>query len=110
MPNTITAFNTFTAGNIIVSEEHDENWDNVRGTRIPILDTGVGASDGVHHLGTEDHSWLNSYKKGYDYYLPTGATAITTAGVWRRGIDPSTGNFVLDKYSTTAWVNKRESF
>jgi len=87
MPNTTTGFNTFGAGTKARATEVNQNFSNFRGDIIPINESTVTASDGVHNLGGPDHEWLNIYLTNNPYVsgvqiqpLPSGVV-IPYAGL-----------------------------
>lgn len=61
MPNTITAFYTFTANTPARSAEVNTNFDNYRGTIVPINTDTASASDNSHDLGSSEHRWRDAY-------------------------------------------------
>jgi len=103
MPSTITSFTTFISGTKAKSGEVNANFDNFRGTRVPINPDSVSASDLTHDLGTDKHRWNVGYVGSIDFETSTttsttvlqGQTANTdgalelviegiTVGVWGR--------------------------
>jgi len=66
MPNTITAYTTFTAGTKAKSEEVNANFLNHRGTVMPINESTATASNGEHDIGTTDHKFKKAHiESGY---------------------------------------------
>lgn len=77
MPETITAFNEFTAASKIISADMNTNFDNVRGTRLPLDPTAGSAVDNSYNLGSSTYRWADAFMvKVNSLVWPTsGATA-----------------------------------
>jgi len=61
MPTTITAYNTFTANTKARASQVNANFDNHRGTLVPINSNTATASNLTHDLGSTEHRWRNGY-------------------------------------------------
>lgn len=85
MPSTITAFYTFNPNTKAKSSEVNTNFNNFRGTLIPINTNTQTASDLAHDLGNISHRWSNVW--GSRYYLAGVTTTTylegnTSGGFW----------------------------
>lgn len=58
---TITAYNTFVAGNKARASEVNTNFTNHRGHLVPINTDTTTASNNTHDLGATDRQWRNIY-------------------------------------------------
>jgi hypothetical protein len=69
MPSTatITAFYTFISGTKARASQVNANFDNYRGTLIPINTDTISASHQTHDLGSTDHQWKRLYVKEAPY-------------------------------------------
>jgi len=61
MPNTITAFHSFTANTKAKASQVNTNFSNYRGTILPVNELTITASDNSHDLGTSDHNFRSAY-------------------------------------------------
>ena len=61
MPNTITAFITMVAGTKARAGHVNTNFNNYRGTLLPINTDTASASHQTHDLGSSDHYWRRAY-------------------------------------------------
>lgn len=59
--NTITVYNTFTAGTKARSAEVNTNFSNHRGHQLPINTDTASSSDNEHNLGSSDHRFARAY-------------------------------------------------
>jgi len=82
--NTITAFYDFVAGTKARSSQVNNNFDVLRGHRLPMSTDTATASDSTHNLGSDGHRWLNGF---IDSLNMSGATSTTDFK-----IVPSTAN------------------
>jgi len=96
MPNTITSYFNFTPGFKARSSEVNTNFDNHRGTRLPINPTTATASDMTHNLGASDHRWAVGYLGSLDL-----KAATTTADIRFTATSATTGGFDIVAGSTT---------
>lgn len=61
MPATITAYHTFTGGTKARATQVNTNFNNHRGTLVPINSDTQTASDNTHDLGSTEHRWARAY-------------------------------------------------
>lgn len=61
MPNTITTYNTFSGGTKARATQVNQNFNNYRGTLLPINEDSASASTNTHDLGSADHRWNDVY-------------------------------------------------
>lgn len=61
MPETITAYNTFTPNTSIKSSEVNANFSNHRGTLLPIETGTAAASDVEYNLGSYEYNWQRTH-------------------------------------------------
>ena len=77
MPATITAFNTFVAGQKAKAGEVNQNFDNFRGDRIPINANTTTASTNTHDLGVSSHRWKDIHGAVMDLLGSTSTTDLS---------------------------------
>jgi len=96
MPTTITSFYTFTPDTKARSTEVNTNFNNYRGSILPVNTDTQTASDNTHDLGVSDHRWANAYITNNIYMgtasshyikMSSGVFEIVTNGVLRVKID-----------------------
>ena len=75
MPSTITAYNTFVAGTLADADEANANFNNHRGTLLPIAESTATSLDDTYDLGTSTKRWSTIYSK----------KIITNIGQWQVG-------------------------
>lgn len=61
MPATITAYTTFTGGTRARASQVNENFQNHRGTLLPVEADTAAASNNEHDIGSTDHQWNKAY-------------------------------------------------
>ena len=97
MPNTITGFNTFGAGTKARATEVNQNFSNFRGDIIPINESTITASDGVHNLGGTGHEWLNIYLSNNPYVNGVQMQALPPGVILPfSGLSASSGFLICD--------------
>ena len=85
MPDTITAYNTFSPNTKARATEVNTNFSNHRGTLVPINANTASASDLTHDLGSADHKWRKLYVQDITYDGST-STTFTATGMKRSGL------------------------
>lgn len=78
MPNTITTYNTFAGGTKARATQVNQNFNNYRGTLLPINEDSASASTNTHDLGSADHRWKDVYANTINL---RGATTLQNGGV-----------------------------
>lgn len=96
MPNTITTFYTFSPNTKARSSEVNTNFNNYRGSLLPINTNTQTASNLTHDLGASDHFWKTTYTN--DIYVGQNTSD------WRFFLETSTGNLLFANSSTTLGV------
>lgn len=67
MPNTITSIYSFTAGHTALSAQFNENFNNLRGSRIPLDMSIQSAATSAYDIGRPVNQWKDLYYKGEFY-------------------------------------------
>lgn len=106
MPSTITAFYQFTPGTKARSSEVDANFANMRGTRLPIEEDTVAASNLSHDVGSAEHRWSTGYFGTVDMRAMTttaalkfqGQTAVTLGAAELLAGSSTLGNFAFGEF------------
>jgi len=80
MPDTITAFNVFARSTKARSSEVNENFNNYRGTLLPINTGTATASDLTHDLGSDSHRWSTGYVGTVDLKSSTSTASLQITG------------------------------
>lgn len=96
MPNTITAYNTFSAGTKARASQVNTNFSNHRGTLVPINENTATASDNTHDLGQSDRRWK-------DLYLGSNAHIDGAASIGGSLVVGSSLNVVSDITCTSSF-------
>lgn len=76
MPNTITTYHSFAPNTPARSSEVNTNFNNYRGTILPINSDTATSSDNTHDLGSTEHRW----RSGYFGSTLTADTEVNAAG------------------------------
>lgn len=103
MPLTITAHYTFIPNTGAQSAQVNNNFDNLRGTKLPLTDNTATASDNLYDLGSADYRFANVYCS-QNVYLGTP----NTAGGWRIVVGATTTQLVFEYYSSSSYVTKMD--
>lgn len=89
MPETITAFYSFSSGTKARSSYVNANFTNYRGTILPIDPNTSTASNNTYNLGSSEWRWLTGYMRTLDLIGMTTTNNLTierdnavTAGAW----------------------------
>lgn len=80
MPTTITAYNTFVANTKARASEVNTNFNNHRGTLLPINTDTASASDLSHNLGSDEHRWNGAFVGSIDFETSTSTASIVLQG------------------------------
>ena len=91
MPNTITSYYTFVPNTKARSSQVNTNFDNHRGTLLPIEENTQSASNLSHDIGATDHWW----RAGYINEMYMGGST----GGWN--ISPTTTGYLQYNFSAT---------
>lgn len=116
MPSTITVFNTFTPATKAKSSEVNQNFNNYRGTLVPINESTATASDFEHDLGSADHRWKRAHI-GAGFLAPGmimpvhNYNGLISAATYLRGWMKCDGRVVSSanydaEYSVGAWARE----
>jgi len=106
MPTTITSYYTFTANTKAKASEVNTNFNNYRGTVLPIDPNTVSAVDNTYDHGSSEYYWKRGYYGGIDLKSSTSTADLVLSG----DITTTLGSFKFEINSTTVGRIDSEGF